>query len=178
MSLLFYVDSQKGVILHPEVVKLCESFTALNEKEILYIILAYDYNSIYRQFPEHDRKRKAMWHAFNENETELIESGRILTAATDYISLQYNPKIEVARAYQKKIDRYLAEIESDDSPASVKKKMDVIKELRANVQELEREVDAATLKRGQVKGKMQLSYLEELMSNRKNYQAVIAAKKA
>lgn len=177
MSTLFYVDSAKGAVLHPEVAKLCDSFMALNEKEILYVILAYDYNSIYRQFPEHERHRKAMWTAFNENESELIKSHRILTAAHDYVSLQYNPKVEVARSYQKKIDKYLSEIDTDDSPTSVKKKMDVIKELRVNIKELENEVEAAAIKKGMVKGKQELSYLEELMSNRRNYLAVTAQKK-
>lgn len=177
MNSLFYVDVARGAVLHPEVIKLCESFRALNDKEILYIVLAYDYNSIYRQFPEHERHRKAMWTAFNENESELIKSHRILTAADDYVSLQYNPKIEVARSYQKKIDKYLSEIDGDDSPSSVKKKMDVIKELRANIKELESEVEASTIKKAAVKGKQELSYLEELMSNRKNYLAVIAPKR-
>lgn len=172
MSMLFYIDEKNCTVLHPEVVKLCESFRALNEKEICYVILAYDYNSKYRQFPEHQRKVKAMWEAFGENEHELIESHRILTAAADYVSLQYSPKIEVARSYQKKIDKYLSEIEYDESPTSVKKKMDVIRDLRLNIQELEKEHDLSIQKKGVIKGKMQLSWLEELMSNAKNYHSV------
>jgi len=93
MSYLFYVDTKNNAVLHPEVVKLCPSFSALSEKEILYVVLFADYNSIYKQFPEHERKRKAMWHAFDENEYELIESPRILDAVQDYTSLQYSPKI-------------------------------------------------------------------------------------
>ena len=72
---------------------------------------------------------------------------------------------------------YLSEIDTDDSPTSVKKKMDVIKELRVNIKELENEVEAAAIKKGMVKGKQELSYLEELMSNRRNYLAVTAQKK-
>lgn len=174
MSMLFYIDEVKGVALHPEVVKLCDSFKALNDKEICYVVLAYDYNSKYRQFPEHQRKIKAMWDAFGDNESNLIESHRILTAATDYVSLQYSPKIEVARSYQKKIDKYLTEIELDESPTSVKKKMDVIRELRVNIQELDKEHDLSVQKRGVIKGKMELSWLEELMSNKRNYDAVMS----
>lgn len=177
MSMLFYIDERQMVCLHPEVVKLCESFRTLNDKEICYIVLAFDYNSKYRQFPEHERKRKAMWEAFGDNETDLIESHRILTAVNDYISLQYNPKIEVARSYQKKIDKFLMQLEHDESPSNVKKITDAISSLRENIAALEKEVDMSVQREGVIKGKMQLSYLEKCMSNMKNYNAIIAPKK-
>ena len=106
-----------------------------------------------------------------------MQSPKVIRAIDAYKSLQYNPKIEVARSYQRKIDKYLSEIDTDDSPTSVKKKMDVIRELRVNIKELENEVEASTIKKGMVKGKQDLSYLEELMSNRKNYLAVTSQKK-
>jgi len=173
MSMLFYLDENNQHILHPEVVKLCPSFRALNEKEMLYVILYTDYNSIYRQFPEHERKRKAMFHSFGDNESELVESGRILKAVDDYTSLQYNPKIEVARSYQTRIDKWAKQLENEDKPSEVKKIADGITSLRSNISDLERESDIVIQKRGVVKGKMELSYLEELMSNERNYNSII-----
>jgi len=172
MSMLFYIDSAKGVALHPEVIKLCASFNSLNDKEVCYIVLAYDYNSKYRQFPEHQRKIKAMWEAFGENESELIESPRILIAAKDYTSLQYSPDIELARSYQRKVDLYLSEIENEDDPKKVKIKMDLIRDIRSDIKELEKVYDLAVQKKGVIKGKMQLSWLEDLMSNKKNFESV------
>ena len=176
MSLLFYHDPKLNLILHPEVVKLCPSFRALSDKEILYICLAYDYCSIYKQFPEHERKRKAMFHAFEDNEDELLSSDRIKAAVEDYISLQYNPKIEVARSYQKKIDKLLLQLQADDSPSSIKKLDEAIDALQKRIRALETEVDDKTVSEGVIKGKMTLSYLEKLMSNQKHFKSVTAKK--
>lgn len=177
MSYLFYVDEKQNLIIHPEVVKLCPSFQALDEKEVLYVVLAYDYCSIYRQQPEHIRKQKAMWHAFNENEHEIVESSRVLAAVKDYISLQYNPKIETARVYQQKIDKMLELLREDNSPTSIKKTTDAITSLRQNIQALEKEVDEQIVNDGVVKGKMTLSYLEKLQANMKRYRDITALKK-
>ena len=174
MSYLFYIDERQNLLLHPEVVKLCISFQALSEKEILYIVLAYDYNSIYKQFPEHERKRKAMWHAFEDNEQDLIESDRIKMAAEDYMSLQYNPKIEVARGFQKKIDALMIELSEEGS--SVKKVSDDIDALQKRIRVLEAEVDEKTVGDGVIKGQMTLSYLEKIMSNAKHFKSVTAKK--
>jgi hypothetical protein len=176
MSYLFCVDVRGNCVLHPEVVKLCESFSTLSEKEVLYIVLAYDYNSIYKQFPEHERKRKAMWHAFDDNESDLIESDRIKIAAEDYMSLQYNPKLEVIKSYQKKIDKFLELLEQDDSPTAVKKIDDAIDSLRKRIDIMQNEVDLQTQTDGVIKGKMTLSFLEKAMSNMKYYKSITAKK--
>lgn len=172
MSLLFHVDLNNRAILHPEVIKLCPALSVLTEKELLYIILAYDYNSPYRQFPDHDRKRQAMWHAFEENESDLIESEHILTCAEHYISLQYSPKIETAKVYQKSIDRYQDRLLAEDDPAKAKKIGDAIDDFTRRIKALHNDYDKDMQKRGVVKGKMELSYIESLMSNMKNYEAI------
>lgn len=174
MSLLFRITENKKAVLHPEVIGLCPSLGALDDKEILYVILAYDYNSPYRQFPEHERKRKAMWDAFEENESDLINSSRILAAADDYLSLQYSRKVETARSYEKKIDRLLSLLEEDDSPTSIKKITEAVEGLRKQLSNLEKEIDEDYQKKGVIKGNMTLSFLEDLQSNRKNYLAVIS----
>lgn len=67
MSYLFYSDIKNNIVLHPDCVKLSPELGLLNDKEILFIILAFDYNSIYRQFPERQRVSKAIWHVFGDN---------------------------------------------------------------------------------------------------------------
>lgn len=176
MSLLFYVDTKNNTVIHPEVVKLCPSFQALNEKEVLYVVLYADYNSIYKQFPEHDRKRKAMWHAFNDNETELVDSERIKYAIQDYISLQYSPKIETINSYQKKIDSLLAQLEAEDSPVGIEKIDKAIGTLRKRIDDMQNEVNADTIKKSVLKGGKTKSFLEEIMSNQKHYFSVIGKK--
>lgn len=176
MSYLFYVDTKNNAVLHPEVVKLCPSFSALSEKEILYVVLFADYNSIYKQFPEHERKRKAMWHAFDENEYEIIESQRILDAIQDYTSLQYSPKIETINKYQKKIDDMLQLLEIDNSPSSIEKIDKAIGTLRKRINDMQAEVLSDTINDGVLKGGKIKSFLEKAMSNKKHYYAIIGKK--
>ena len=176
MSYLFYADTKNRAILHPEVVKLIPSLGVLTEQELLYVILYADYNSPYKQHPDHDRKRKAMWHAFDENEVELIESPRIKMAVEDYISLQYNPKIEVIKNYQQKIDKLLLQLQEDDAPSSIKKIDDAIDSLRKRIDIMQNEVDSQTQNEGVIKGKMTLSFLEKAMANVKYYKSITAKK--
>lgn len=176
MSYLFSCDTKNNAILHPEVVKLCPSFNALNEKETLYVVLYADYSSLYKQHPERERKRKAIWHAFGDNESELVETPRILAAVEDYISLQYNPKTETIRKYQQKIDKFLLQLDTDDSPTSVTKIDGAIATLNKRINDMQMEVDDKSLDEGVLKGGRTKSFLEKIMSNRKYYESVIGKK--
>lgn len=176
MSYLICIDPKNNQILHPEVAKLVDSFAALDEKELLYVALFTDYNSIYKQFPEHERRRKAMWHAFNEAEEELIQSPRILAAVRDYTSLQYNRKIEVINSYERKVEKFLELLDKDDSPTSIEKTTKAIKSLRSEIRDLQYEVEEQQRAEGQIKGDRQLSFIEKLISNRKQYLSVIEKK--
>lgn len=173
MSQLIWINEKTKEILHPEVLKLLDSFIALNDKEMLFVCLYTDYNSIYKQFPDQERKRRAMWDAFEDNELELVETKRIKAAIQDYMSLQYNPKIELINRYQQKIDKQLLILEADDTPSGIKKITDAINSLRENIISLQNEVSEETKREGVVKGNRELSFLEKLMSNKKQYLAVI-----
>ncbi len=178
MSYLFYIDEsatdKKLAILHPEVVKLCPSLSVLSSDELLYVVLYTDYHSPYKQFPDHERKRRAMQHAFDDNEYDLIESERIKIAIHDYTSLQYSPKVEAARQFQRKIDSLLLVLQEDTSASNIEKTVKAIDLLRKNIQVYEREYDEEVQKKGVLKGKMTLSLLEDMMSNKKHFDSVVA----
>lgn len=176
MSYLICIDHKTNQILHPEVVKLVDSFSMLDEKEMLYVVLFTDYNSIYKQFPEHERRRRAMWHAFNESEDSLIVSPKILRAIDDYKSLQYNPKEELIVRFQKKIDYFLEMLDEEKTPTAVQNITKSINTLRDNIRELQYEVDEKHRSEGQIKGDRDLSFIEKLISNNKQYLAVVAKK--
>jgi len=176
MSYLFYIDSKNNAILHPEVVKLCPSFNALSDKEVLFVILYADYNSIYKQFPDHERKRKAMWHAFDDNEIEIVESDRVKICIQDYISLQYNSKIETARKYQQKIDKLLMQLDEDDSPSSIEKIDKAIDALNKRINSMNKEILEDTIDEGVLKGGRTKSLLEKLISNKKRYESIVGHK--
>lgn len=176
MSMLFYVDTNSNLVLHPEVVKLCPTLSVLNNDEMLFVVLFTDYHSPYKQYPEHERKRRAMQHAFSDNEYDLIESDRIQIAIKDYTSLQYSPKIEAARQFQLKIDDLLEVLKTDTSPTNIKKTIESIDLLRKTIQAYEKEYDDEIQKKGVLKGKMTLSWLEEIQANQKHYKSVTMKK--
>lgn len=176
MSYLFYVDEKNNAVLHPEIVKLIPSFRALSEKEVLFIVLCYDYHSPYKQHPEHQRKRKAMLHAFDYEDKDLIESSRMQVAITDYISLQYDRRIETARGYEKKIDNLVASIQEEDNPKKIREIDEAVDSLQRRIRALQNEVSEQIQKEGVVKGNAKLSYIEKVMSNRKHFLAVTAKK--
>ena len=117
-----------------------------------------------------------MFHAFGDNLSEILEKQSIKNAITAYKSLQYDPKIELAKRYQNKIERMLNLLDEDDSPTSIEKTTKAIDSLRKNIIALEQEVSDSVLDKGVIKGDMQLSFIEDMMQNRKYYESVIAKK--
>lgn len=174
MSYLIQINEKTGEVLHPEVVKLSDSFDLLTEKEMLFVVLFTDYNSIYKQFPEHERKRRAMWHAFNENEQDIIESERVKIAIQEYTSLQFNPDIELINRFQKKIENLLELLDADDSPSGIEKTTKAINSLRQNIISLQNKVTDQIKADGVIKGERQLSFLEKVKANKKLYLSMIS----
>lgn len=177
MSLLFYIDEQNCVVLRPDCARLCPELTGVNDKELLMIILAYDNYSPFRQFPEAERRRKAMVMVFGENVDELFDKQIVKNAIHSYKSLQYDPKIELQLTYQRKIDKMLELMEVDDSPTSNKKTLETIDLFRKAIRELEEEVSKSTIDKGQIKGGHELSFLEDIMRSQKYFNSVIEPKK-
>lgn len=180
MSYLFYIDQKNNTVLHPDVVKLSPELKLLDDKEVLFIILAYDYNSIYRQFPERQRVSKAIWHVYSDNYPELLEPDqrptRIVKAIEAYKSLQYNRNIELVEMYSRKIDELTSLLSEEKSNMGMKNAMDSIDKFRKAIRSIEAEIVEEKLTEGEIKGSVKLSWLEKLQQNQKMYFAVTAKK--
>jgi len=178
MSYLFYCDTKNNILLHHDVVKLEPQLGLLTDKEVLFLILAFDYNSIYRQFPERQRVSKAIWHVFQDNKPELLleekRPKRIKEAIEAYKSLQYNRNIELVEMYNKKIDELINLLDVETSSIGIKNMMDSIDKFRKAIQSIEREVVEEKLMDGELKGKTELSFLEKMKSNQKMFKSIIS----
>jgi hypothetical protein len=117
-----------------------------------------------------------MIHVYNDNNPKLMQRDVIKNAIEAYKSLQYNPKIELAAKYQKKIDSLLEKLESDDNPTSNKNTLVVINDLRKSILSLEAEIAEEVEQEGVIKGGKSLSWLEKIQRNQKYYKSVIAKK--
>lgn len=180
MSMMFYCDTKNNIVLHPDAVKLSPELALLNDKEVLFIVLAFDYNSIYRKFPERQRLSKAIWHVWQDNKPELLDPSkrpkRMANAIEAYNSLQFNRNIELVEMYNRKIDSLLVLLEHETTPTAIKNLTDSIERFRKDIQRIESEVVEEKLMEGEIKGNQKLSWLEKMQQNQKMYKSMIAKK--
>jgi hypothetical protein len=108
---------------------------------------------------------------------EPVANSRITNAVNAYKSLQYDPKVELAKVYQITIDDIQQQINSNLTEKELQTKLKNIDTLRRSIQELEHEITDKLISDGQLKGDQELSYLEKLQKNKKLYESVINRKK-
>lgn len=173
MSLLLAIDFKNNQLLHPEVKKLIPTWDALTEQEMLYVILFTDYNSPFKQFPEHERRRRSMWKSFGEPMEDLVNSPKVKMAIDDYMSLQYNRSHDLIKGFQAKVDKLMEQLDLEPSPSSIEKIDKAIEKLLHRIKLLEESIDEKNLADGVIKGDRKLSYIEVLLQNRKVYESVI-----
>lgn len=177
MSLLFYIDPKNsGVVLRPDCYKLHPELAPLDEQELLLVILTYDYHSPYRQWPEPERKRKAVFHVYGENELEKYDEPTVRNAIEAYKSLQFVPELYQVEVYQKKIAMLNEQLVEDDNIASTKKALETIKMFEDAIRDLEKRATDAIINKAQIKGGQELSFIEDLMKNDKYYKSIIQKK--
>jgi hypothetical protein len=176
MSLLFYIDERNCAVLHPDAVKLCPELGVLSDKEVAFIVLAYDYNSPFKQFPERERERQAMWKVWNDNQPDLLNKHSIQIARDKYKTLQWSPKIELVKTFYKKIESLSADLEAETTASGIKKITDSIDNLTSMIQKYELEISVGVQNKGVIKGGASLSLLEEFQKQMKRYEHVLTHK--
>jgi len=173
MSYLFYIDKYDNKILRPECLKLCEELRVLSHEEVTAIIYAYDYHSIYRQFPESERKRKAVIKVYGTDKSNFFESTKIQSAVEAYMSLQYNPKIELIKTYQGTINALQKELPQAKDEKDISRILKSVEMLNKNINTLDNEVSDDVAKEGVVMGGDSLSYIEILQENKGLYDSIL-----
>lgn len=173
MSYLIHINEKSNTLLHPDAVKLFPGFNVLSNEEVLFIVLAYDYCSPFAGFTEDERLRRASLHIWADNKLDLIGKQKIKNAIEAYKGLQYNPKIELSRSYQKKIDELNGAMAGVTSPDLIKKTIESINLLRKSIRELEQEVLSVYEEEGKMVGGGERSFLENMHKNRELYKKVV-----
>lgn len=183
MSLLIYADQKNAILLRPVVMKMCPEFSAIDEKELLTIILIYDYHSIYRQYNERERMAYAITRVYGDNNPKLLAelenpsaNGRITNAVNAYKSLQFDPKIQLVETYQKTIDGIQRQISSELTEKELDTKLKNIDRLRKDILKLNLEITEDLIQDGQIKGDQTLSFLEKIQKNKQLYKSITEKK--
>lgn len=175
---LFYVDEKDLVILHPDAVRLCPELGLLSEKEVAFLVLAYDYKSPFKQYPERVREQQAMWKVFGMDQPNLLTKHSMIVGKEKYISLQFNRKIEYIKTFTKKIEQLTRELESAATATEIRKISENIASLENQIVKWENEVDTDVQNKGVIKGGASLSWLEEGQRNMKQYAHWLTTKPA
>lgn len=176
MSYLICINETTGEVLHPDAVKLFPGFARLDKDTVLFIVLAYDYCSPYSQYTEEERIRRSSLHVWNDNRTDLVQRADIKLAIEAYKSLQYNPKIDLVRSYQKKIDDLTSSLEGISSEKLIESNLNATNLLRDAIRNIEKEILAAYQEEGTLVGNAKRSFLEVMHKNKERYFAVVKPK--
>lgn len=164
-DLLFKIDAQKGLLLHPEVIPLTEHLKKLDRRAIVYIVMAYDYESPYKQFPEQERIKKAKLRVYgnttvNFNDEKLIEAG-----IEEYRSLQYNVYHEAIRTYTQKIENINILISNEIDPNKLQNYMNAQDKLEDRIDKTWERLNKSE-EESRMKGDTKLSMIEKWQLNR------------
>jgi len=177
MELLFNIDKKGSVVLVNEAMDLCPELRFLSHEERLYIVLVYDYYSMYRQYSEQDRINKARNHLETVLGVSIDNTSTKMAMAIDaYKSLQYDPKRELVNIYKIKIQTLSDDLQKAIAPSAIKNILDSQKTLKQVTEDLIQEIEMGLEARATVKGGGTLSFIEKLKMNKDLYLQVIKSR--
>ena len=175
MELLFNIDKKGSVVFANEAVDLSPELRFLNASERLFLVLAYDYYSLYRQFPQHEKIIKSLNHVSTVlNETVNTSTQKMLIAIECYKSLQYDIRREQVSVYKMKLQQLDADLQSASSSTTIKNIMDSKALLKKAIEEMETEIETALEIQNTIKGGGSNSLLEKLKQNKDTYRKIMA----
>ena len=176
MAYLFSTNKKGTVLFHEDAMNLCPEFAILDDKEKLALVLITDYDSPYNQLPEIERKHKACSQVFNHNKIDIFERSSFKHAVDLYKSLQYNPKRELIKTYNDKLQSLSNDLINASSPIAIKNILDSQDKIRKVLFDLQQELMDNQEAKYTLKGGGKLSFLEELMQNKEAYERVTSSR--
>ena len=167
--MLFTLTLDKQAVLRPECYQLSPMLKMLDASQILYIILAHDYHSPYRQLPREEAKRSARVQVYGNLEGQDPEKGDIMySAIRAYMSLQYDSKRETIQVYVEKTKRLQNDLIRTESSTEINKILKSIALLEKASEEIQGEIDKDE-DMLQLEGDGKLSFLEKMQQSRDLY---------
>ena len=84
MDSIIRLDSKGEIIIEPAATKLVPAFAVLNDKQIRYLVLAYDTaNTIFKQQPRHHWRKLACKAVYGHDNVDKVEAEKHLSAILD-----------------------------------------------------------------------------------------------
>lgn len=119
---LWKIDKKSHLLLEKDAAKLTKHLKKADEDSLRFIILAYDYESPFKRYPEKDRLRKAKRVVWNKDEKDgFFPEDQLEKEIIEYRELQYDSRRELVELYKTKITLLQDELLKSDKPGQIVK---------------------------------------------------------
>lgn len=119
---LWKIDKKNHLLLEKDAAKLTKYLKKADEDSLRFIILAYDYESPFKRYPEKDRIRKAKRVVWNKDERDgFFPEDQLEKEIIEYRELQYDSRRELVELYKTKITLLQADILNSQKPGEIVK---------------------------------------------------------
>lgn len=166
--MLFSIDKKNNAVLHPQAVMLCPELKDLSQEELLYVILAFDYTSPYKQLPELERIRRAKYQVWQKSDY-VIQNDNIQKAIDAYKGLQYDHDRELVIKYKATIEKFGQMLVEESNPKKLKELDEGIERLTTRVTALQKKVDSND-EAEVLRGGGELTWIEKWQRNLRAFQ--------
>ena len=169
MMELITIDEVKGIVLHPQAFKLTTHLCKVKIDQLKYIHLAYDYNSVFKQFPPADKKRKAKIKVYGEkSKYDPEKDDKLVKAIEEYKALQYDPEMQILETYSEKLSNLNYSFSQEKDEKKMLIIMQTIEKINVAAKQLQQQINAdkATLI---LKGGGELTFIEQWQLNQLKY---------
>jgi len=166
---VFLVNNNYTIVLSKEAVKLSPQLSKLNNDQLLYIILAYDYtDGPYRLHPIEDRKRLAKRRIWKDKDFVPEDYKNMKEAIHEYKGLIYDYEREYRDVLVTKLQQLNNKFALEEDPRTMQYLMKSIELVESKLNEVETKIDIKEqdLK---LKGNKTISLIEKFQRNKDKY---------
>lgn len=167
--MIFKIDKNNKTVLNPEIKKLCKSLQKLDEQRFLFIVMCYDYDSIFHRFPEDERKRKAKLYALGASDADMKEDKLFRDCVEEYQSFQFDVRKETIRNYEQKIIQLNIALFAEQIARKIGEYDEAIERLTDRIEKLQQQIDSDEEAERIIKGDGKLSMIEKYQLNAKKF---------
>jgi hypothetical protein len=161
---MIYRNINGKIELIPEAIRLVPVFDSLSEKQIRFLIIAYDYTgSPFKMKPEDYRIDMA------EKITGLKKKDIPESIKEEFISCIYDMKRERKQMFQRKLISLQRDFETETNTTKLKESATIMGFIENKIDEMDNEIIREEEMNVILKGDRSLSFLEKMIRNRKLY---------
>lgn len=162
--MLFRLNKNNNTVIHPDAVKTVPAFRKLKAEEVQFMILYCDKFSKFHQFPPDKRllmSKREIW-----GHSDQAISKHLKLCMEEYIALQYDPRDELIKTWQSKIDLLKKQMIQEENPKLIPGYVKAQKELQQECDNLQIDIDTEE-ELLDIEGGKKESLLEYMQRNRK-----------